>query len=228
MTEVEFLQSYDPAAFPRVAVAVDVVLLSVVEGKLVALLQNREEQPAKGKWALPGGFVREGEGLDDAATRVLAAKAHLERVWLEQLYTFGAPDRDPRMRVVTVAYFALLPERVAREAVEANDGLMLAETDALPPLAFDHADILTTAIARLRGKLDYVPLVFALLPRKFTLRELQHAHEAILGKTFAKPAFRRRMLDQGWIAPTGEFETGTPYRPAELYRRKPGTAPDKD
>lgn len=220
MNQQENLSSYDPAAFPRVAVTVDTVLLSVVEGRLVALLQRRAEAPAKGLWALPGGFVREGEGLDDAAARVLATKARIERMWLEQLYTFGAPDRDPRMRVVTVAYFALLPARIALAAVEANDDLMLGDVAEQLELAFDHAEILATAVERLRGKLDYVPLAFALLPQKFTLRELQQVHEAILDTQFTKPAFRRRMIDQGWIEPTGEFESGAPYRPAELYRRK--------
>lgn len=220
MTDEQFLSSYDPDAFPRVAVTVDTVLLSVVEGRLVVLLQRRTQAPAQGKWALPGGFVREGEGLDEAAARVVSTKAHMERVWLEQLYTFGAPDRDPRMRVVTVAYFALLPAEVAQAAVAAHDDLLLADVAQAPELAFDHGVILATAVQRLRGKLDYVPLAFALLPEKFTLRELQQVHEAILDQVFTKPAFRRRMIDQGWIEPTGEYESGTPYRPAELYRRK--------
>lgn len=221
MTDKEFLSNYDASAFPQVAVTVDTVLLSVVDGKLVALLQLRGAAPEQGKWALPGSFVREGENLDDAAARVLATKAHIERVWLEQLYTFGAPDRDPRMRVVTVAYFALLPARVALDAVETHDDLRLMPVGAIEELAFDHAEILGTAVQRLRGKLDYVPLAFALLPDRFTLRDLQQVHEAILETQFTKPAFRRRMIDQGWIEPTGEFESGTPYRPAELYRRKP-------
>ena len=220
MSEAKTILEYDPAAFPRFAVTVDIVLLSVVDSRLVCLLQKRAEAPAKGRWALPGGFVREDEGLDEAAARILSAKAHIARAWLEQLYTFGAPDRDPRMRIVTVAYFALLPERVVREAANGSDDLMLAEVSEDLDLAFDHADILDTAVTRLRGKLDYVPLAFALLPENFTLRELQAVHEAILGTPFAKPAFRRRMIDQGWIEATGTFESGTPYRPAELYRRK--------
>ncbi|RIV87814.1 NUDIX hydrolase [Aurantiacibacter zhengii] len=224
MTDEQFLSSYDPAAFPRVAITADTVLFSVVDGKLVAVLQRRAQAPAKGSWALPGGFVREGEGLDEAAARVLATKAHIERIWLEQLYTFGAPDRDPRMRVVTVAYFALLAAEVVQSAVDAHDDLMLVDVARLPDLAFDHAEILAAAVERLRGKIDYVPLAFALLPEMFTLRELQQVHEAILDTQFAKPAFRRRMIDQGWIEPTGEYETATPYRPAELYRRRTDNA----
>lgn len=221
MREETFHGNYDPASFPQVAVTVDAVLLSVVDGRLVALVQRRPLAPAKGKWALPGVFVKDGETLDAAAARVVATKARLERVWLEQLYTFGAPGRDPRMRVVTVAYFALLPAKRALEAVSASDDLLLADVAEELELAFDHAEILAVAVKRLRGKLDYVPLAFALLPAKFTLRDLQQVHEAILDTQFTKPAFRRRMLDQGWIEPTGEYETGTPYRPAELYRRKP-------
>ncbi len=152
---------------------------------------------------------------------MLASKAHIARMWLEQLYTFGAPDRDPRMRVVTVAYFALLPATLALATVDANPDLMLADVADAPALAFDHGEILTTAVTRLRGKLDYVPLAFALLPERFTLRELQEVHEAILDTQFTKPAFRRRMIDQGWIEPTGQYESGAPFRPAELYRRKP-------
>lgn len=233
MTEQEFLQSYDPAAFPRVAVAVDLVLLSIVDGQLVALLQQRAAHPGQGQWALPGSFVQPDEDLEQAAARVLAVKARMDRVWLEQLYTFGAPERDPRMRIVSVAYFALLPEKRMREAIDRAPDLGLAHvalangtasatsTDlGQLPLAFDHADILAQALLRIRGKLDYAPIAFALLPRRFTLRQLQDVHEAILGQSLTKPAFRRRMRDQGWIEATGEFETGAPYRPAELYRFK--------
>ncbi|WP_271077190.1 NUDIX hydrolase [Aurantiacibacter sp. MUD61] len=221
MEDREFIENYDPTEFPAVAVTVDTVLLSVVDGKLVALLQERGAAPFAGKLAIPGSFVREEEGLDEAAERVVATKARLEHVWLEQLYSFGAPGRDPRMRIVTVAYFALLPAKIALQAVDRHPDLTLAEVAEPGKLAFDHAEILRTAVLRLRGKLDYVPLAFALLPEKFTLRELQQVHEAILATQFTKPAFRRRMIDQGWIEPTGEFESGTPYRPAELYRCKP-------
>lgn len=229
-------------SFPRPAVAVDLVLMSVSAGRLVALLQLRDRDPDAGLWALPGGFVAIDESLDAAAGRILAAKAHMPGAYLEQLYTFGAPARDPRGRVIAVAYFALLPEQAFADALAAAPDLALAEI-AVPwageaggpveacdadgaalPLAFDHEDILALAVKRLRGKLDYSEIAFALLPPLFTLRELQQVHEAILGVTLHKPAFRRRMLDKNWLEATGERESGTGFRPAELYRHHPRTA----
>jgi 8-oxo-dGTP diphosphatase len=239
MSETEFLAGYDPAAFARPSVAVDLVLLTVAEGGLAALLQQRQDHPHKGDWGLPGSFVGIDEGLDDAARRVLATKAGIDTAYLEQLYTFGAPARDPRMRIITVAYFALLPAEMLAAAVQDRSDLAIIPLD-VPwpgeqggpvtarragqeplPLAFDHAEILGHAVKRLRGKLDYSRVAFALLPPLFTLRALQDVHEAILGTTFGKPAFRRRMLDKGWIEGTGVRESGASFRPAELYRLIP-------
>ena len=240
MSEAEFLARYDPADFERPALTVDLVLLSLREGRPAALLRQRSEFPFLGCWALPGGFVGLGETVDAAAERVLREKAGLNDVHLEQLYTFGALDRDPRMRIVTVAYLALMPEQAFAEALADQSELSEAVLD-VPwagetggpvaarstkprtrgeplPLAFDHADILALAMLRLRGKLDYSEIGFALLPEQFTLRQLQDVHEAILGTALNKPAFRRRMLDRGWLAPTGSREAGTSFRPAELYR----------
>ena len=213
--------TYDPADFPPLAVTVDLVLITVHEGRLEALLQRRSEPPHKDALALPGGFVRVDESLDAAARRILIEKARLDDTWLEQLYSFGDPGRDSRMRVVTIAYFALIPVDRLAAALAAHDDLMLASLDALPALAFDHAAIVDHAAARLRGKLDYTPVAFALLPPLFTLRALQDVHEAILGTPLNKPAFRRRMLDKGWIEGTGEREEGGAFRPAELFRFKP-------
>ncbi|NKJ00898.1 NUDIX domain-containing protein [Novosphingobium sp. SG707] len=210
--------------YPLLAVTVDLVLMSVVDDRLCALLQRRGAEPFTGHLALPGGFVGEHEGLEQAARRILTDKAGFaagEGGWLEQLYTFGDPGRDPRMRTVSVAYFALLTHAQLAQAVGLRDDLMLVPVGALPEaLAFDHAAILALAHDRLRGKLDYAPVAFALLPDLFTLRDLQRVHEAITGNSFSKPAFRRRMLDTGWIEPTGERETQTAFRPAELYQRK--------
>jgi len=213
--------AYDPADFPPLAVTVDLVLMTVNERRLAVLLQRRSEPPHKGEWALPGGFVRIDEGLDAAARRILADKAGLDDAWLEQLYSFGDPGRDPRMRIVTIAYFALVPAGDLAAALAGHDDLTLAPLDALPALAFDHDAIVDHAAARLRGKLDYAPVAFALLPPLFTLRALQDIHEAILGIPLNKPAFRRRMLDTGWIEGTGEREEGGAFRPAELFRIKP-------
>lgn len=209
---------------PPFAVTVDLVLMTVAAGELSVLLQRRSGDPFAGCQALPGGFVAVEEAIDAAARRILADKAGLaatNSAWLEQLYTFGDPGRDPRLRTVSVAYFALLPEALLTDAVNARHDLTLAAVGRIDqPLAFDHASILAAAHERLRGKLDYAPIAFALLPNLFTLRDLQTVHEAITGTNFNKPAFRRRMLDTGWIEPTGLRESDTPFRPAELYRRR--------
>lgn len=236
--EAEFLATYDAEEFERPSVAVDVVLLSVVDSRLQVLLVERAEHPHKGRFALPGGFVAIDERLDDAARRVLASKAGIDGLWLEQLYTFGAPDRDPRTRVVSVTYMALAAfDRFISPATEphftaANVVLLDAsrpagedvpievESDAGEKLelAFDHQDIVSRAVGRLRGKLDYAPVGFQLLPDEFTLRELQEVHETIRGEQLNKPSFRRRMLDSGQIEPTGKYEQDVDHRPAELYR----------
>ncbi|PNU06675.1 NUDIX hydrolase [Novosphingobium guangzhouense] len=234
--EAAFLADYDPQAYDRPSVAVDLVLMSVVDGAPAALLAQRAEHPHAGQWVLPGGFVPMNEDLDAAARRILSDKAHLDGAYIEQLYTFGAVDRDPRMRVISVAYFALLPADRFAAALEADPALTLARIAFAPsgedrlqargrqgvlPLAFDHAEILSVAMTRLRGKIDYSDIAFALLPERFTLRALQDVHEAILGVSLNKPAFRRRMLDRGWLQPTGERETGASFRPAELFRHRP-------
>lgn len=207
---------------PPFAVTVDLVLTTVADGVLSVLMQRRSQEPFAKRLALPGGFVGIEETLDDAALRVLADKVGLgatDSAWLEQLYTFGAPQRDPRMRTVSIAYFALLPFAQLEDAVtSATDLTLCPAADPGEPPAFDHAAIIAAARERLRGKLDHAPVAFALLPQMFTLRDLQDVHEAIAGTTFNKPAFRRRMLDTGWIEPTGERERDTAFRPAELYR----------
>lgn len=234
--ERAFLAAYDASEFPHPSVAVDVATMTTADGALHALLVRRTDHPAKGRWALPGGFVGMRESIDDAAERVLRAKAGLEGIFLEQLYTFGRVDRDPRTRVISVAYYALveaarleraLPEAgetvVARIGVpwegEAGGPVRALDGDGAElPLAFDHAEILGAVVQRLRGKVDYAPLGFQLLPQRFTLRQLQETHEAILGRALNKDSFRRSVVTRGLVAPTGEVEKDVPYRPAELYR----------
>ncbi len=231
--ERAFLDSYDPTAWERPSVAVDVAILTVAEGQLWALLRPREAHPHRGLWALPGGFVGIDESLDDAAARVARDKAGLEGVFLEQLYTFGRPDRDPRMRIITVAYYALVP--VARLA-GVNGGAVLAPLDVPWPgeqggpveprdhddrlleLAFDHGEILGMAVQRIRGKLAYTDIGFELLPPAFTLRQLRLVHEAILGQPLNKDSFRRKLLASGDLEPTGERQADVGHRPAALYR----------
>jgi 8-oxo-dGTP diphosphatase len=234
--EAQFLDSYDPNAYQRLSVAVDVVLVSALEGKLYTLLIRRREHPHKGRWSLPGGFVRPPESLDDAAARVLRDKAGLGNVFLEQLYTFGEPKRDPRTRVISVAYYALVERARFVSAAEGSADVLLAEL-AVPwsgeaggpvdardasgralALAFDHAQILGFAVKRLRGKLDYAPIGFQLLGDTFTLLELQRVHETILGRPLNKDSFRRRMIASGLIKPTGRTQSAVDHRPAELYR----------
>jgi 8-oxo-dGTP diphosphatase len=234
-TEAAFLAAYDATKFERPSVTVDVALLSVVEGHLFTLVLRRAEHPSRGKWALPGGFVGMDESLERAAARVLATKAGLSPVFLEQLYTFGDPKRDPRTRVIAVGYYALVdPHRlaalrsktevsVARVVVpwEGETGgpvdLMSDAGDPLP-MAFDHTDILGMAVKRVRGKLDYSPVGFQLLPETFTLLDLQRVHETVLGRPLNKDSFRRRMLASGQLEATGSAEKDVDHRPAELYR----------
>jgi 8-oxo-dGTP diphosphatase len=225
--DATFLNDYDPAAYDRPSVAVDLVLLGMHRGRLSALLVQRDQPPQAERWALPGGFVAIDESLDAAAARLLRDKAGLDGAHLEQLYSFGAVDRDPRMRVITIAYLALLRE--AQMASAARAGLVtvatlegetvatIGEDGAALPLAFDHQEILTLARDRLRGKIDYSDVAFAFLPERFTLRALQDVHEAVLGAPLNKPAFRRRMLDRGRLIATGTREEGASHRPAELF-----------
>jgi 8-oxo-dGTP diphosphatase len=248
--EQAFLAAYDAAQYPHPSVAVDVALLTADEGRLRAVLTQRSEHPAKGQWSLPGGFVGMDESLDAAAARVLKTKLGLGGIFLEQLYTFGQPDRDPRTRVISVAYYALVDAarlrpltpgpsptrgegshsklqlaslRVPWPGEQGGPAHALDEDGKKLPLAFDHAEILGLVVQRLRGKLDYAPIGFELLPREFTLRQLQTIHETILGRTHNKDSFRRRLLASGLIAPTGKLEEAVDHRPAELYRfARPG------
>lgn len=232
-----FLAEYDATKFARPSVTVDVALLTVEDGALRTLLLRRSEPPYRRRWALPGGFVRLDESLDAAAARVLADKTGIHGVFLEQLFTFGAPHRDPRTRVITVAYFALVDAaRLTRELGSDTPRDTLLATLEVPwegetggavdalgdgrplSLAFDHAEILGTAVKRVRGKLDYTPIGFQLLPERFTLAELQRVHETILGRPLNKDSFRRRMLASGQLEATGAQREGVDHRPPELYR----------
>jgi len=200
-----------------IQVAVDIVVFTVHEQTLQVLLIERGIAPFKGLYALPGGFVRSEETLEQAAFRELFEETGTKNVYLEQLYTFGDPHRDPRGRVVTVAYYALVPT---------DKSPLLAGTDAaaagwypvfaLPPLAFDHGKIVEYAVDRLRNKLEYTNVGFQLLPTKFTLSALQALHEAILGKPLDKRNFRRKVLGLGLVKPSKEMQA-TGRKPAQLF-----------
>ncbi len=204
--------------YPRAALTVDCVVFGFDEAELKVLLIQRGLDPFKGRWALPGGFVRVGETLDDAARRELEEETRLKDVYLEQLYTFGAVDRDPRERVVTVAYYALvkLSDHRAKAATDAADAEWFP-ISKVPKLAFDHADIFETALSRLKGKVRYQPIGFELLPSKFTLSQLQHLYEAILEADLDKRNFRKKVLGFDLLVPLKETQMAGRHRPAQLF-----------
>ena len=212
---------YDPSEYERPSLTVDVVIytLSLDDQDLRVLLVKRDAEPYQNKWALPGGFVGINESLEDAANRQLAAKCGVQSVYTEQLYTFGELNRDPRTRVITIAYFAL----VSNEDIEANKTTSALETEwfsvfELPQLAFDHAEIIDTALTRLRNKLEYTTVGFELLPNEFTLSELQRAYQIILSEPLDKRNFRRKILQADILEETGRKTSEGEGRPAKLYR----------
>ena len=205
--------------YPRAALTVDCVVFGFDAGELKILLIQRALDPFKGAWALPGGFVRLDETLDDAARRELAEETGLKNVFLEQLYTFGDTDRDPRERIVTVAHYALvkLSDHQARAATDAANAEWFP-ISKLPSLAFDHAHIVAIALTRLQGKVRYQPIGFELLPPKFTLSELQHLYEAILETELDKRNFRKKVLGFKLLVPLKETQMTGRHRPAQLFR----------
>lgn len=201
----------------RPAVAVDVVIFTLLGEALQVLLRRRWHPPFQGAWALPGGFVGVGESLDAAARRVLDECAPAEELYLEQLYTFGEPARDPRARVISVTYFALVRAERMVGSAGAPSGVAWQSAYEPPALAFDHAAIVGYALERLRYKLEYTAIAFQLLPDAFTLTELQNAYEQILREPLDKRNFRRKVLATGVLEETGALRTGD-HRPAKLYR----------
>ena len=209
------------------------VIVAVTDGAPRVLVVDRDEQIA-----LPHGpFVpADHASLEDGFRQLIEAQAGLDLFYVEQLYTFGNPDRDPRTRVVTVAYVALVDDaRLTAADLSANSEVLRVEVDwpgetggpvrvidrktgQESPLAFDHADVLGMAVKRLRGKLDYAPIGFQLLPECFTLLQLQRVHETVMGQATNKDSFRRRMLASGQLEATGERQQDVGHRPAELYR----------
>jgi 8-oxo-dGTP diphosphatase len=214
--------SYDPARYERPSVTVDVVILTVRDRRIEVLLVKRRHWPDEGMWAIPGGFVAMQESLEDAARRELEEETGVRDVYIEQLYTFGDPGRDPRGRVITVVYYALISadELQVRAADDAADAGWFAAYH-LPPLAFDHEKILAYTLQRLRGKLEYTAIGFQLLPEEFTLRELQEVYEAILNRRLDKSNFRKKVLSTGILEQTLDVRKVGQHRPAALYRFNP-------
>ncbi len=205
--------------YARPALTVDCVVFGLDEQGLKVLLIQRDREPYQERWALPGGFVQVDETLEDAAHRELAEETGIRKVPLEQLYTFGAIDRDPRERVVSVAYYALvkLGDHRIRPATDARDAAWFGVSDA-PPLAFDHQAILETALARLKGKVRYQPLGFELLPPKFTLTQLQQLYETVLERPLDKRNFRKRILSMGLLEELDDIQQNVAHQTARLYR----------
>jgi ADP-ribose pyrophosphatase YjhB (NUDIX family) len=205
--------------YPRPALAVDGVVFGVDEEDLKVLLIRRKIEPFAGCWAIPGGFVRLDETIDEAARRELVEETGISEVYLEQLYTFGSLHRDPRERVVSVAYYALakLSDHRIRAATDA-ESVGWFGLDHLPRLAFDHDEILRVAVERLRAKVRYAPIGFELLPPRFTLTQLQRLYETILDTPLDKRNFRKKILSMDLLVETDELETGVAHRAARLYR----------
>jgi 8-oxo-dGTP diphosphatase len=204
---------------PHPAVTVDIAIFSIRHDALHVLLIKRAEAPFAGQWALPGGFVGIDEALEAAAARELKEETGVDAGYLEQLYTFGAPARDPRERVISVAYFALIPsDKLEIKAATDAEGVAWYPVAELPPLAFDHAEILAAALARLQAKLEYSTIAFQLMPAAFTISELRHVYERIAMAPIDKRNFSKKMLALGAIEETGEERRDGAHRPAKLYR----------
>ena len=256
LSEELFLQEYDPSQFERPSVTVDILVMTVLERKLHLLLVRRSELPFLGKWALPGGFLKMDESAEEAAARIVLAKAGVSGAHLEQLYTFSSVERDPRTRVLSIAYLATVPygklKFAAGDSVDnaslytvdgiSGDGIDTGSEDAFASdeselvltspdgneitgrdLAFDHEMIIRTAVLRMRGKIGYTDLAFGFLedPSAFTLTELRHIYEAVLGRPLDVGNFRRTIKrayeSAGKITERG-LEKGSVGRPAMLYR----------
>ena len=229
--EAAWLRSYDPGQFPPFAVTVDMVLLTVRHGTFSVLLVERDTHPFRGALALPGGFVLPDEDLDEAAVRRLERETGVRRdaAHVEQLGAFGAPDRDPRMRVVSVAYLVFAPDLEAPSPGKNTRSVGWAAVDAVDPqaLAFDHGRVLAAGVERARAKLEYTPLAAAFVGEEFTVGELRRVYEAVWGHPLDPRNFHRKvtgtpefLVPVGHPAPVGP-EGG---RPAALFRRGPATA----
>lgn len=216
------------ARYETPLVTVDIALFTVDGDALKVLLFQRMQEPYQGMWSIPGGFINMGESLEDAASRWLTARTKVSKIYLEQLAAFGKPGRDPRARVITVAYYALASFEQLYKSEELTptegegDGTLTQWFDVaeLPDLAFDHRDILDRSLSRLKEQLETSTVAFQLVPEKFTLTELQRVYELILNKTLDKRNFRKKMLASGIVQELGETKMEGFHRPAQLYSFK--------
>ncbi|VAW84783.1 Nudix-related transcriptional regulator NrtR [hydrothermal vent metagenome] len=209
-------------SYPHPAVTTDIAVFSIFEDQLNILLIQRANEPFKGHWALPGGFVEIDEDLNEGAARELYEETNLSHIYLEQLYTFGAPQRDPRERVITVAYYALVASSEVRHAAAGSDAVTTKWFPILnlPILAFDHKNIIDTALERLIAKVRYSTIALQLLPQQFTLHELQQIYEIILNENLDKRNFRKKILALDCVVESGQQRRDGQHRPAKLYVAK--------
>jgi 8-oxo-dGTP diphosphatase len=201
-------------------VSVDIVIFTILNDRLHVLLVKRQADPFRGMWSLPGGLIGVDESLEEAARRELEEKTGARNIYLEQLYTFDDPRRDPRLRVLTVAYYALVPAETVAVTIadEADAEISWWPVESLVETAFDHHTIVKYAVDRLCNKLDYTPVGVELLPEFFTLSELQRVWEAILGNPVDKRNFRKKMRGRDWLDKAEGTRRNGPHRPAQLYR----------
>jgi 8-oxo-dGTP diphosphatase len=201
-------------------ITTDVVIFTIKDNKLQVLLVKRANEPFKGRWAIPGGFIRLSENLDNAALRILKEKTNVDNIYLEQLYTFGDPLRYPSSRVITCAYFALIRSDDIKLSFDNSQGITEVqwhEVYNLPTLAFDHKEIIEYSLKRMRERLEFCPIAFQLLPEKFTLTELQKSYELILDMKLDKRNFRKKVLTGSVLKELNEYTKIGSKRPARLY-----------
>lgn len=217
------LSNYDKDAYEKPSVTVDVCICSIIGGDLKVLLIKRKNAPYRDRWAIPGGFldIDKNESLEATALRELKEETHVDGVYLEQLKSYGDPERDPRMRVITVSYFALVPHDVAASMDihaddDAKDAMWFSLRNLPDDLAFDHGKILSDLLERLVGKISYLPIAFSLVPKTFTLMELQKVYEAVLGRDLHTGNFQRKIRSQYKLRKTSR-RTPTGGRPSNVF-----------
>jgi 8-oxo-dGTP diphosphatase len=217
----ESKKTYDAGKYEKPSVTVDIIIFTIKGHELQVLLIKRKSWPFKDMWAIPGGFVGMNEPLEEAAKRELMEETGLKDVYLEQLYTFGEPKRDPRTRVITVGYYALISsENLKLEAATDAADARWFDVDEVPKLAFDHNQILSYSLDRIRNKVEYTDIAFQLLPEKFTFSQLQKVYEIILGKKLDKRNFRKKVKEIGVLTPLKETKMEGAHRPAQLFSFK--------
>lgn len=213
------MKSYPQKDFAHPVVAVDVVIFTIIKQKLNVLLLQLSEQPYVDKYALPGGLVSNSETLEESVVRHLQHKTGLKNAYSEQIYTFGDPNRDPHGWVVSVAYMSLIAENdVLLKTSDRYKDISWHPVSDLPSLAYDHKQIIETAVTRLKSKLGYTNIVYTLLPKEFTLSELQEVYEIILGETLDKRNFRKKINSLSIVEELGRKTSGGAHRPAMLYK----------